>query len=385
MTDTPDIVPDVPTGAPDDELVVHLPHVDLVKAELHDMGVALAGPADPDPNLGLALLTVRDKTLNADDLITTLRERIGGRYGQWVPLMGRNPDITVVGMPQPKSMALDDPRKLDTLAPVPFTSAGRHVRVGVLDTRITNHDAVTGRYVADPDSIYESLPEPTRVRAGHATFVASLVTRMAPAVTVDARWVLDDDGRASAWRTARAMMGFLDSGVDVLNVSLGCRTPDGQPPLVLSRAVSLLSQRMVIVAAAGNHGDPDHFTQMQRAAPTWPAALPDVVAVGARAQVLLGMADVGALARFSPDLPWVTCTAPGENVAGAYPYEMVADKDVIGPKQCTGYATWQGTSFATATVSGAIAARTVPGKVTAREALAQLLQEPDGVVRPHSG
>jgi hypothetical protein len=44
----------------------------------------------------------------------------------------------------------------------------------------------------------------------------------------------------------------------------------------------------------------------------------------------------------------------------------------------TGYAAWSGTSFAAATVSGAIAARTVPGRVTAREALDQLLRDPAG-------
>jgi membrane-anchored mycosin MYCP len=102
-----------------------------------------------------------------------------------------------------------------------------------------------------------------------------------------------------------------------------------------------------------------------------------VVAVGARAQD-------ESLASFSPRLPWITCTAPGVTVLGDYldaPDIALMD----GTKaQFDGYATWSGTSFATAITSGAIAARTVRGRVTARQALAELLAERDGVVRPYA-
>jgi cobalamin biosynthesis protein CobT len=53
----------------------------------------------------------------------------------------------------------------------------------------------------------------------------------------------------------------------------------------------------------------------------------------------------------------------------------------------TGHAMWQGTSFAAAIVTGAIAARTVPGKVSAAEALQSLLDDPDPepLVRRYTG
>jgi subtilisin family serine protease len=201
---------------------------------------------------------------------------------------------------------------------------------------------------------------------------------MAPAVTLEARAVLDDDGRATAWETAQHMMDFADSGVDILNLSLGCRTTDGLPPLLMSRAVGLLSQRMVIVAAGGNNGAAEQ--PALRNAPIWPAALPDVVAVGARDIGALGIGE--GLAKFSPQLPWVTCTAPGVNLTGAFLKATVLMK--TGQSlPFDGYATWSGTSFATAMVSGAIAAATVPGKVTAHEALHGLLSESGGVVRPY--
>ena len=48
--------------------------------------------------------------------------------------------------------------------------------------------------------------------------------------------------------------GNRDSGVQVLNLSLGCSTADGQAPMVLERAIAQLTPTMAVVAAAGNHG-----------------------------------------------------------------------------------------------------------------------------------
>lgn len=364
---------DVPNSSVDSELIVHLPHVELVKSALHGMNVGI-DRSDQDEQLALARLTLAD-TADVNSVLTQLRAHFAGRYGQWVPLMDTNRHVgPVIGMPQPRTMAIDDDPQLvtDPVTPVPFTPAGRGIRVGVLDTTIDAHPELIGRFLAEPDSRYQLSDQPVPLRAGHATFVASLVTRMAPAVTVDAHAVLDPvSGKATSWDTAQAMMRFADSGVDILNLSLGCRTSDGLPPLVISRAVELLSQRMVIVAAAGNHGgttDPD-----LRQSPTWPAALPDVVAVGAR--------DVDdTLAPFSPKLPWVTCTAPGVALLGAYLTALVSVTKQPDPVQFTGYARWSGTSFATASVSGAIAA--AAGKIGVRAALEQLLASSSGVVRP---
>ncbi len=210
------------------------------------------------------------------------------------------------------------------------------------------------------------------LRAGHATFVSSLVLAHAPAANLEVTGVLDENGRATLWQTVARMMEFADRDVQILNLSLGCRTEDGAPPLLLTRAVELLSRQLLIVAAAGNHNLDDAI----RRQPTWPAALPDVVAVGARAG--------DDLADFSPRLPWITCTAPGSAVLGEYldAHDVVLLDGTKAPFE--GYATWSGTSFATAIASGAIAARTVRGRVTPREALAQMLAESAGVVRPYT-
>jgi hypothetical protein len=147
---------------------------------------------------------------------------------------------------------------------------------------------------------------------------------------------------------------------------------------VLRRAVERLSPSIVLVAAAGNHGVPDDLPPgMTSSSPFWPAALDGVVAVGADNST-------GA-APFSPDLPWVDLTAPGAGITSTFlPGDVLVgakDREPFGD----GYAEWNGTSFAAAAVTGAIAARTSPHR-TAREALAELLDGAGagaGDIAPH--
>ncbi|HEX3592195.1 MAG TPA: S8 family serine peptidase [Pseudonocardiaceae bacterium] len=373
--------PAQPTDLPDtflpDQLVVHLPYRDLVIQELHRLGVEPASPPKEDERLGLALLTLvttdrKKKVTDLDPLLAQLRAVCGLRYGGWVPLLGKNRQVeSVFGLPQPKSHALDDLAR--TQGPLPLYSApgdGRGVRVGVLDTKIIPHPDLVGRFVADPTEIHPPADGPIELRAPHATFVTSVIIGRAQSAVVEAIGVLGDDGLATAWDTVTQMMAFADAGVDILNLSLGCRTADGRPPLLMARAAQLLSQRMLLVAAAGNH----HLSATPNA-PTWPAALPDVVAVGA-------LDPDGTPSDFSPRLPWLTCSAPGRDIVGAYTTGPVKMLDGTVDEFKTGYAEWSGTSFATAAVSGAVAARTVPGKVSPRDALRALLAEPGGVVRP---
>ena len=144
------------------------------------------------------------------------------------------------------------------------------------------------------------------------------------------------------------------------------------PSMVMARAVERLSPKTLIVAAAGNHGLTVGWVNgLTEHSPTWPAALPNVVAVGADDPL------TGTLAGFSPRLPWVTCTAPGEGVVAAYLTADVTTEEEPGvlPTHFEGYARWSGTSFATAAVSGAVAARMRP-RVDAWEALDELLNHP---------
>jgi subtilisin family serine protease len=263
------------------------------------------------------------------------------------------------------------------LATGPGTGGG--ALVGILDGPLYPHPDLVGHVPAEL-LLHALLAAQLhggdrRQWEGHATFVASVIARQAPLAALDPRAVLGGEtGTASLWDTATALVGFAGSGAAVLNLSFGCRTLDGRPPLLVARAVERLGPDVLCVAAAGNHGDLPDIRQD----PVWPAALPGVVAVGATDE---------PGARFSPALPWVRCTAPGVGVSGAYLAGTVlnpADPEHAEPwsQEYHGYARWSGTSFAAAAVTGAVAAAIRPG-MTAREALEELLATPDGLVRPY--
>jgi subtilisin family serine protease len=92
---------------------------------------------------------------------------------------------------------------------------------------------------------------------------------VAPGVNLLPVQVLGADGAGSAVTVARGIVEAVDAGADVLNLSLGT----GAPSRIIERAVDYATDRgVVLVAASGNAGS-------NRV--DWPAADPDVIAVGA--------------------------------------------------------------------------------------------------------
>ncbi len=73
------------------------------------------------------------------------------------------------------------------------------------------------------------------------------------------RRVLADDGKATSWEVATAIAKLAKTKPDIINLSLVCYTEDGEPPLVLATAIDRVSPETVIVAAAGNHGNPEEL------------------------------------------------------------------------------------------------------------------------------
>jgi len=96
--------------------------------------------------------------------------------------------------------------------------------------------------------------------------------------------VLDEDGVGTDASVAAGITWAADHGATVINLSLG----GPQPSDVLRQAVDYaLARDVVVVAAAGNDG---HRT------PSYPAAYPGVVAVGARQRHARLVAAPGAAA-----------------------------------------------------------------------------------------
>ncbi|NYJ07967.1 S8 family peptidase [Petropleomorpha daqingensis] len=386
-----------------------------------------ATPESTDPRLGLTLVQLADvHDLAArleqarkeevpdrepehvhgplDSVLGNLRAITQYRYAGWSPTLGKNRILTGVQFkPYTNAGGFTRPtRPEEGEIPRAYTAqprSGRRVRVGILDTRLDPHTRLGGRYYTDPDALTHVQPDQERQWwEGHATFIAGIVLSLAPTADLDVRTALapgttpDAGWTMPLWTLAQRLADYRDSGVQVLNLSLGCSTADGQAPMVLERAIAQLTPTMAVVAAAGNHGtneleDKDREDQgmPRRAAPLFPAALDGVLAVGA-------VDAQGVPASFNPidgkdetkPAPWIDVFAPGVEVVSTY-LDETGDQRVQVPIEKTkpveyetvsfgGYANWSGTSFASAHVTGLVAAQIAGGK-TPPEAVQAVRQD----------
>ncbi len=158
-----------------------------------------------------------------------------------------------------------------------------------------------------------------------------------------------------------AAIGRLSPQVSVVNLSLGGFTQDDLPPLPLVNAVAALPAQIAVVAAAGNAGT---------SRPVWPAALGRVLGVAAVSRS--GTAVVPA--PYSGYGAWVDACAVGERdstyVVGQLPLPARPTRVFHG------FASWAGSSFATAHVSGRLAAMMTAGGLSADGARLALLAAP---------
>jgi hypothetical protein len=165
---------------------------------------------------------------------------------------------------------------------------------------------------------------------GHGTAVASLAVGfapdapgVAPSAGILSIKVTAADGTSDIFTVSQAIVAAVDSGAQIINISMG----GYQTSNILTQAIDYaVAHGSVIVAAAGN----DQAAQL-----TWPAADPRVVSVGA----------VDALEQqvlFSNSGPQLQITAPGYGVQAAW----------LGGERVS----LDGTSASAPLVAGAIAA-----------------------------
>ncbi|TDD79532.1 S8 family peptidase [Actinomadura rubrisoli] len=350
--------------------------------------------ADRDAMLGRARRLRREtygddqEPPEIDVVLAELRDRFQRRYLGWTgPAMGKVRLVhDVHGSPHIGGDGDPVQARPDEVVLAPRGSSDHPVRVGVLDTGMYDHPALRGRYVVESDA---GLPEPPpdwTAAQGHATFMVGVALQKAPDAELVVRSVLDRLGTASSWEVAKKMVAFRGS-VDVLSMSFGAATADGQRPLVLGRAVELLDPDVVMVAADENRPGPPAFDQpgapsrdlLDPYTPAWPAACHEVIGVGADDRD-------GENAPFSPTLPWISLRALGVQVPSTFVPGRVrfVRLNHEGKEEDHGhahfdqpYARWNGCSIATAKVAGAIAAIAAADRVTPREAASLLLNPPD--------
>ena len=182
-------------------------------------------------------------------------------------------------------------------------------------------------------------------QAGHGTFVAGVIRRVAPHAKIRMYRAADSDGFASDQDIAAAILQAHDEGAQIINLSLGARTVDDQPPPAMAAAVAAVvaesGGKTVIVAAAGNFGDESLV---------WPACLPGVEAVGGLTSALkeTDWSSRGQHVRFSTVGEGIRSTY----VPGTESPVFDPDPDHFGADP---WALWSGTSFAAPQIAGAVA------------------------------
>lgn len=208
---------------------------------------------------------------------------------------------------------------------------GEGIRVAVLDTGIdAQHPDLGGAIDAMRD--FTDSPRGAEDAHGHGTHVAGTIAArrnergvvgVAPECRLLTAKVLGDDGSGTSAEVAAGIAWAVESGADVLSLSLGSPDPSDAIRAAIERAVA--AGRFVI-CAAGNEGRDD--------AVNYPARWETTIAVGA-------VDRFGQVARFSSRGPEVDICAPGADVLSTFP----------GGR----YARLSGTSMATPFVTGVVA------------------------------
>jgi len=207
------------------------------------------------------------------------------------------------------------------------TTVSQKVIVAILDTGIDqDHEDLKGK-VIDEANFTDSLTSSDIY--GHGTHIAGIIAAeannsvgivgMAPESQLINVKVADDRGRCQALEVAKGILWAVNSGANVINISVEIRGSS----LELEEAVNYAwSHGSLIVAAAGNDGS---------GAPVYPAVYENCIAVAATKQD-------DSLAPLSNHSGWVDIAAPGFSIYSTLPDNKYGYKS--------------GTSFACAYVSG---------------------------------
>jgi subtilisin family serine protease len=204
-----------------------------------------------------------------------------------------------------------------------FLTLGNGVKIAVIDTGLDfNHRLFRGRIEYPVFDFVDNDINPSEEPGagyGHGTFVAGLAVLSAPNATIMPIRAFGGDGIGTSFSIAKAIRFAADNGARVINMSFGLLEED----TLVNDAINYAMTKAYLVAAAGN--DDQNFVH-------FPAS-----ATGRT---------------FS-----VTSTGPGDLKASFANYNTAIDGAAPGVDLYSAYpdgrwATWSGTSFSTALVSG---------------------------------
>jgi subtilisin family serine protease len=203
---------------------------------------------------------------------------------------------------------------------------GRAIRIAVIDTAVdSKHPGLDGAVL----KTFDALPDTPVVDRSHGTSIAgliagrSLIRGVAPESQLLIARAFDKSGGATSQATVSSLVNALDWAIEndarIINMSFG-----GPRNSVFSRALAAAyDEGAVLIAAAGNDGP--------EAPAAFPAAEPSVLAVTA----------IDSRDRIYADAN-----------AGSYVFIAAPGVDVLVPTPDEGMDLVQGTSYASAIVSG---------------------------------
>ena len=206
---------------------------------------------------------------------------------------------------------------------------GTGVLVGIIDSGVGAHPDLQGKVILSRTYTGETGPP----QEAHATHVAGTIAAngLIRGVAYNARLAsyraLDNTGSGSIDNIIKAVFQAIADGCHVINLSLGGTY--NYPPLA-SAMQAAYNAGVVIVAAAGNSGDNNNFTNEY----SYPGDYPTVQCVGAADYRGTGTVP----ATFTNSNPQVDCCSQGVYVLSTVPG--------------TQYAYMSGTSMATPHISG---------------------------------
>lgn len=225
------------------------------------------------------------------------------------------------------------------------------VRIAVLDTGVdASHPDLAGRIDEVYGYSFASWSWDFTDKDGHGTHVAGIIGAVTnnELGTAGVMWdvdilpikVLGDDGTGGIWEFANGLLyavGLLDkpglpqnlSPAQVVNLSLGTYEDS---PVVREAVRQAHAAGAILVAAAGNDGCGEVM---------YPAAYPEVIAVGAVALNDAGLPVVAGYSNYGPNLDFV---APGGD----------AERPILSTLPQETYGAMMGTSMAAPHVSGVI-------------------------------
>lgn len=177
---------------------------------------------------------------------------------------------------------------------------------------------------------------------GHGTHLAGIIATACPSASLMILRAINDEGAGDTWLLSQAIVHAVAKGADVINLSMGMRVGS---PLVSAAIAQAVAAGIPVITSAGNDTS---------STPVFPSGLSGVITIGATEVTLSNPFGWFQLPLYIPG--WTTSI---ETIAPYSNYGFVnyacEGSDILSTFPGGTYATWSGTSAASAHAAATIA------------------------------